>query len=130
MTTDQITLHLCEVIAEQKEKINQLESAYNYVKGRNDNLIDGIEIKTKEKEKLEDELKRCLANMDGKNDLILACDKLVLEQKETIETLQKTVQSMDLNYDSLDTSYKVLDASYQLLVEKYNALNPPKNGSN
>jgi chromosome segregation ATPase len=108
MTTDQITLHLCEVIAEQKEKINQLESAYNYVKGRNDNLIDGIEIKTKEKEKLEDELKRCLANIDGKNDLILACDKLVLEQKETIETLQSSVKSMDMEYNRL--------------VEKYNAL--------
>jgi chromosome segregation ATPase len=108
MTTDQITLHLCEVIAEQKEKINQLESAYNYVKGRNDNLIDGIEIKNKEKENLEDELKRCLANIDGKNDLILACDKLVLEQKETIETLQSSVQSMDLEYKKLAAEYNAL----------------------
>jgi chromosome segregation ATPase len=108
MTTDQITLHLCEVIAEQKEKINQLESAYNYVKGRNDNLIDGIEIKTKEKEKLEAELKTCHATIDGKNDLILACDKLLAEQKETIETLQSSVKSMDLEYKKLAAEYNAL----------------------
>jgi chromosome segregation ATPase len=108
MTTDQITLHLCEVIAEQKEKINQLESAYNYVKGRNDNLIDGIEIKNKEKEKLEAELKTCHETIDGKNDLILACDKLLAEQKETIETLQSSVKSMDLEYNKLAAEYNAL----------------------
>jgi chromosome segregation ATPase len=108
MTQEQITLHLCEVIAEQKEKINQLESAYNYVKGRNDNLIDGIEIKNAKIAELEDELKRCLANIDGKNDLILACDKLVLEQKETIETLQGSVKSMDLEYQKLAAEYNAL----------------------
>jgi chromosome segregation ATPase len=95
MTTDQITLHLCEVIAEQKEKINQLESSNNYLRGQWDGFTKGIiELNAKIAE-LEDELKTCLATIDGKNDLILACDKLIAEQKETIETLQKAVQSLE-----------------------------------
>jgi chromosome segregation ATPase len=108
MTTDQITLHLCEVIAEQKQKINQLESSNDYLRGQLDGFTKGIiELNAKIAE-LEDELKRCLANIDGKNDLILACDKLVLEQKETIETLQSSVQSMDLEYKKLAAEYNAL----------------------
>ena len=101
MTTEQITLHLCEVIAEQKEKINQLESSNKYLRVLNDDYVEGFTQSEKEKKELEDELKRCLANCDGKNDLILACDKLVLEQKEIIETLQSSIKSMDLEYGKL-----------------------------
>jgi chromosome segregation ATPase len=116
MTTEQITLHLCEVIAQQKQKINQLESSNKYLRGLNDDYVEGFTQSEKEKKELEAALKTCYETIDVKNDLILACDKLLAEQKETIETLQSSIKSMDMEYGKL--------------VEKYNALNPANNGSN
>jgi chromosome segregation ATPase len=95
MTQEQITLNLCEVIAEQKQKINQLESSNKYLRGLNDDYVEGFTQSEKEKKELEDALKTCHETIDVKNDLILACDKLISEQKETIETLQKSVQSLE-----------------------------------
>jgi archaellum component FlaC len=40
--------------------------------------------------------------------LILACDKLLAEQKETIETLQSSVKSMDMEYKKLAAEYNAL----------------------
>jgi chromosome segregation ATPase len=108
MTQEQITLNLCEVIAEQKQKINQLESSNNYLREQRNDLTDGYgELSTKIAE-LQSELKTCHETIDVKNDLILACDKLLAEQKETIETLQGTVKSMDLEYQKLAAEYNAL----------------------
>jgi len=115
MTQEQVTLHLCEVIAQQKQKINQLESSNNYLREQKEDLTTGIiELNKSNTEKdllitnLEDALKTCHETIDVKNDLILACDKLISEQKETIETLQSSVKSMDLEYKTLAAEYNAL----------------------
>ena len=42
MTTEQITLHLCEVIAEQKKVINTLEGSNDYLRNEINELVQRI----------------------------------------------------------------------------------------
>jgi predicted RNase H-like nuclease (RuvC/YqgF family) len=100
--------YIIDVIADLQKRLASATASNDYLRKVNKDLEDHSKKLFAENLKLEDELKRCLANIDGKNDLILACDKLVLEQKETIETLQSSVKSMDLEYQKLAAEYNAL----------------------
>jgi chromosome segregation ATPase len=128
MTTDQITLHLCEVIAEQKEKINQLESAYNYQRGRNDDLVDGMAELTAsiaEKDLLIAQLE---AAVNGINDDFKSLNNQIAEQKETIETLQSSLKNLDSEYISLKFDFNELVKKHQDLDTQYMTLKGLDNG--
>jgi chromosome segregation ATPase len=108
MTTDQITLHLCEVIAEQKEKINQLESSNKYLRESKEQALDGmIELNAKISGLISKEIETN-GELNFLNNQILEKNIQIAEQKETIETLQSSVQSMDLEYQKLAAEYNAL----------------------
>jgi chromosome segregation ATPase len=108
MTTDQITLHLCEVIAEQKEKINQLESAYNYQRGRNDDLVDGISELNKSITEKDLLIAQLQSEINAFDDTFSSQNHQIAEQKETIETLQSSLKSLDAEYISLKFDFNKL----------------------
>jgi chromosome segregation ATPase len=108
--------YIIDVIADLQKRLASVTASNDYLRKVNKDLEDQSKKLSAENLELEAKLKTCHETIDGKNDLILACDKLLAEQKETIETLQNSIKSMDMEYGKL--------------VEKYNALNPAKNGSN
>ena len=87
--------YIIDVIADLQKRLASATASNDYLRKVNKDLEDYSKKLKDENIELASELKTCLANMDSKNDLILACDKLVLEQKETIETLQKAVQTLE-----------------------------------
>jgi len=108
MTTDQITLHLCEVIAEQKRKINQLESSNDYLRESKEQALDGMTELTKsitEKDLLIAQLE---AAVNGINDDFKSLNNQISEQKETIETLQSSLKNLDAEYISLKFDFNNL----------------------
>jgi hypothetical protein len=100
--------YIIDVIADLQKRLTSLTASNDYLRKVNQDLEDHSKKLFAENLKLEAELKTCHETIDGKNDLILACDKLVLEQKETIETLQSSVKSMDLEYNKLAAEYNAL----------------------
>jgi chromosome segregation ATPase len=115
MTTDQITLHLCEVIAEQKRKINQLESSNDYLRESKEQALDGMTELTKsiaEKDLLIAQLE-AKENETGNileflNQQIEELHAETTEQKETIETLQSSLKNLDSEYISLKFDFNNL----------------------
>ena len=94
MTTENYG-YIIDVIADLQKRLASVTSSNDYLRKVNQDLEGHSKKLFAENLKLASELKTCHETIDGKNDLILACDKLVLEQKETIETLQKAVQSLE-----------------------------------
>jgi chromosome segregation ATPase len=100
--------YIIDVIADLQKRLASATASNDYLRKVNKDLEDHSKKLNAENLKLASELKTCHATIDGKNDLILACDKLLAEQKETIETLQSSVKSMDLEYKKLAAEYNAL----------------------
>jgi chromosome segregation ATPase len=95
MTQEQITLHLCEVIAEQKEKINQLESSNKYLRESKEQALDRMtELNAKIADLISKEIETN-GELNFLNNQILEKNIQISEQKETIETLQRAVQTLE-----------------------------------
>jgi chromosome segregation ATPase len=88
--------YIIDVIADLQKRLASETASNNYLRKVNKDLEDQSKKLKDENLELEAKLKTCHATIDGKNDLILACDKLLAEQKETIETLQNSVQAITL----------------------------------
>jgi chromosome segregation ATPase len=100
--------YIIDVIADLQKRLASESASNNYLRKVKQDLEDHSKKLFAENLKLEAELKTCHETIDGKNDLILACDKLLAEQKETIETLQSSVKSMDMEYQKLAAEYNAL----------------------
>jgi chromosome segregation ATPase len=118
MTTDQITLHLCEVIAEQKEKINQLESSNKYLRTESERKEDSLNVLGKKYAQQHKLLDEYAAEKNEAGDIIQGLNNQIAEQKVTNETLQKTVQSLSENCDILQKDFTKIQSAYNEACER------------